>query len=234
MQGRLSEASNFQLFGNIFDKNIQKYKEFITFLKLYIEVNKDFLKKLSSLQNNHFSQLNYISLNDNNNNNFDNNIDAFLSSFTNYFILFVKEQITSNEQIITNLESIVNQSNGYIDEQMALIHQIRNDFNNNVSELNESYRQFDKINSEFQHEVETFEKHLIKYQRFKKKNKLPNNNIHPLQSEKEEITSWMRWAICPATPPSAAPARAIWSGSWMPWAVKWVWPLTTAVSSTVC
>ena len=27
---------------------------------------------------------------------------------------------------------------------------------------------------------------------------------------------WMRWATCPATPLSAAPARAIWSGSWTP------------------
>ena len=63
MQKHLQDTSNFQLFGNIFDKNIQKYKEFITFLKLYIEANKDFVKKLSSLQNNHFSQLNYIRFN---------------------------------------------------------------------------------------------------------------------------------------------------------------------------
>ena len=187
MQKHLPDTSNFQLFGNIFDKNIQKYKEFITFLKLYIDVNKDFVKKLSSLQNNHFSQLNYISLNNNANNNYDNNIDVFLSSFTNYFVLFVKEQITSIEQIITNLKQIVKQSNSYIEEQIELIHHIRNDFNNNVSELNDSYKQFDKINLDFQHEIESLEKHLIKYQKFKKKNKLPNNSIHPFHSEEDAI-----------------------------------------------
>ena len=187
MQKHLPDTSNFQLFGNIFDKNIQKYKEFITFLKLYIDVNKDFVKKLSSLQNNHFSQLNYISLNNNANNNYDNNIDMFLSSFTNYFVLFVKEQITSIEQIITNLKQIVKQSNSYIEEQIELIHHIRNDFNNNVSELNDSYKQFDKINLDFQHEIESLEKHLIKYQKFKKKNKLPNNSIHPFHSEEDAI-----------------------------------------------
>ena len=169
MQKHLQDTSNFQLFGNIFDKNIQKYKEFITFLKLYIDVNKDFVKKLSSLQNNHFSQLNYITLNNNDNNNYDNNIDVFLSSFTNYFVLFVKEQITSIEQIITNLKQIVKQSNGYIEEQIELIHHIRNDFNNNVSELTDSYKHFDKINLDFQHEVESLEKHLIKYQNLKRK-----------------------------------------------------------------
>ena len=187
MQKHLQDSSNFQLFGNIFDKNIQKYKEFITFLKLYIDVNKDFVKKLSSLQNNHFSQLNYITLNNNDNNNYDNNIDVFLSSFTNYFVLFVKEQITSIEQIITNLKQIVKQSNGYIEEQIELIYHIRNDFNNNVSELTDSYKHFDKINLDFQHEVESLEKHLIKYQKFKKKNKLPNNNIYPFHSEEEVI-----------------------------------------------
>ena len=38
----------------------------------------------------------------------------------------------------------------------------------------------------------------------------------------------------PATPPSAAPARATWSGSWMPWAARWPGPPTPAASSTAC
>ena len=37
-----------------------------------------------------------------------------------------------------------------------------------------------------------------------------------------------------ATPLSAAPARAIWSGSWTPWVAKWRRPPTRAASSTGC
>ena len=33
------------------------------------------------------------------------------------------------------------------------------------------------------------------------------------------------------TPPSAAPARAIWCGNWTPWAAKWQKPPTSAASS---
>ena len=29
-------------------------------------------------------------------------------------------------------------------------------------------------------------------------------------------------ALMPCTPISAVPLRAIWSGKWMPWAVRWV------------
>ena len=36
----------------------------------------------------------------------------------------------------------------------------------------------------------------------------------------------------PATPPWAAPARAIWSGSWTPWGEKWPGPPTRPASNT--
>ena len=168
MEHSVQQNENFNLFSNVFERNVTKYKEYIQCLKSYNDIHKEFMKKVQTLETKLTSKLHCHS---------NDEIDKLLSSYTNPFCQLIKEQIASMAQIIDDIDGIINNGLSYLEEQVSFAKQMRNDFEDGFHDLNSKYKIAEKTKMEFNNELETIEKYLINYQKFKKQNHLPTNEF---------------------------------------------------------
>ena len=178
MEHTIQQNENFNLFSNLFERNVMKYKEYIQFLKLYNDINKEFVKKVQVLENKVNAKLQC-----NNSNN--DELDKLLATYMNPFCQFIKEQILSMSQVIYSIDEIINNGVMYIEEQVSFAKQMKNDFEDGLYDLNNKYKIVEKTKMEFKNELETIEKYLINYQKFKKQNHLPTNELIVNQNQNQ-------------------------------------------------
>ena len=195
------EVGNIENIQNIFLHSSEILKNCNEFLKAYIDINKDFYKKLNNLNSKYTPKIKYRP---------NNIIEQYLFKITEIFPKIIISQIDSIKFVISGLEKGYDLTSNMIEEQNKIMKTLIKKINNQKDEILKKYIELDKSKNTFFTNVKNVEINLIDNKKRKKnldlnsldkieksfmeqeilRQELLNNNIDKMKSsEKEYLNS---------------------------------------------
>ena len=177
MSIKCQENINIETINAEVERTSKIWQDMIQYLKQYNDINKEYIKKLTSFtqKNNTKLLLNPIDIKDDK--------DKILYSLAVKLDSLIHIQINSMNLIMEGLERSNNAALKSVQDQLQFQLKIRNDYYDGKNDLIEKYKKIEKAKKDFFDSAAITEEYLIKFQQFKKANGLPLNDGDENQSQ---------------------------------------------------
>ena len=177
MSIKCQENINIETINAEVERTSKIWQDMIQYLKQYNDINKEYIKKLTSFtqKNNTKLRLNPIDIKDDK--------DKILYSLAVKLDSLIHIQINSMNLIMEGLERSNNAALKSVQDQLQFQLKIRNDYYDGKNDLIEKYKKIEKAKKDFFDSAAITEEYLIKFQQFKKANGLPLNDGDENQSQ---------------------------------------------------
>lgn len=178
------ESINMKIVGAFFEKSKQTYLDLLQFIKQYSEITRDYNKKMKNLHSKFVGKLT--------NNTPQNPNDNLLFLLTGRLLKVLEIQSITSDDLLIDIESFADKGKKLAGDFTESISNVVLDYKDSVNDLQNKYKEIEKVKKDFFADATNVENFLIKQQILKKHStnlggtKDNNNEIINTNINKEE------------------------------------------------
>lgn len=173
MEFESQESINMKIVGAFFEKSKQTYLDLLQFIKQYSEITRDYNKKMISLHSKFVGKLSNCSSPQSPN-------DNLLFLLTGRLLKVIEAQAATSEDLLIDIDSFSDKGKKLTNDFSESVSKAELDYKDSVNDLQNKYKEIEKIKKEFLTNAANVENSLIKQQILKKNN---GNNLGGMKND---------------------------------------------------